>query len=311
MRPLNFAFLAVLALLAAPVSAATFTTSPRLDTYTADNVGNLTITGVDSWGTQNGGQVTFNGTTSGTTILKPSAVASGTLTLPAATDTLVGKATTDTLTNKTLTAPTFTSPVLGVATATSINGLTITTTTGTLTIPNGVTLTGPASSGTAATLAGTETLSAKTLTSPVINGPPPVACGSTCTLGAANRGTFTLLDTAAGSVATLPGATGTGNIYRLVVSVANSSNSDKVLLATTTDVIIGTAIGETGGTAKIFVGNAGTYHSLQMPFAGTQPSGGFVGDTYTCTDIATATWLCNGTYQAGTTPTTPYSASTT
>jgi hypothetical protein len=48
----------------------------------------------------------FSGSSSGTTTVQASAVASGTLTLPAATDTLVGKATTDTLTNKTLTSPT-------------------------------------------------------------------------------------------------------------------------------------------------------------------------------------------------------------
>lgn len=41
------------------------------------------------------------GSSSGITIIQPSAAASGTLTLPAATDTLVGRATTDTLTNKT------------------------------------------------------------------------------------------------------------------------------------------------------------------------------------------------------------------
>jgi len=49
------------------------------------------------------GSANFKGSTSGTTVLHPSATASGTLTLPAATDTLVGKATTDTLTNKTIT----------------------------------------------------------------------------------------------------------------------------------------------------------------------------------------------------------------
>ena len=39
----------------------------------------------------------------------------GTVTLPTSTDTLVGRATTDTLTNKTLTSPTLTSPVINTA----------------------------------------------------------------------------------------------------------------------------------------------------------------------------------------------------
>lgn len=63
------------------------------------------------------GTMDFSGSTSGTTVLQASAVASGTLTLPAATDTLVGKATTDTLTNKTLTGAKATS-TFGVGNAT-------------------------------------------------------------------------------------------------------------------------------------------------------------------------------------------------
>lgn len=57
-------------------------------------------------------------------------VNTGTLTLPTSTDTLVGRATTDTLTNKTLTSPTLTTPVLGTpssGTLTSCTGLPIST----------------------------------------------------------------------------------------------------------------------------------------------------------------------------------------
>jgi hypothetical protein len=54
----------------------------------------------------------------------------GTLTLPTSTDTLVGRATTDTLTNKTLTSPTLTTPVLGTpssGTLTNCTGLPVAT----------------------------------------------------------------------------------------------------------------------------------------------------------------------------------------
>ena len=66
----------------------------------------------------------FSGSTSGTTALAASATASGTLTLPAATDTLVGKATTDTFTNKTF-------DTAGTGNSFKINGTSITTVTGT------------------------------------------------------------------------------------------------------------------------------------------------------------------------------------
>ena len=53
-----------------------------------------------------------------------SIVNTGTLTLPTSTDTLVGRATTDTLTNKTLTSPTITSPTITGGTSTATQNLT-------------------------------------------------------------------------------------------------------------------------------------------------------------------------------------------
>jgi hypothetical protein len=66
----------------------------------------------------------FYGSSSGSTTLQASATASGTLTLPAATDTLVGKATTDTLTNKTF-------DTAGTGNVFKVNGTTISAKTGT------------------------------------------------------------------------------------------------------------------------------------------------------------------------------------
>lgn len=123
-----------------------------------------------------------------------------------------------------------------------------------------------------------------------------------------------LLNTAAGSVLTLPAATGSGLNITVAVSVSATSNAHKILTSPITDKLVGNASGGTVTThaALQFFGNvANAFHSLQMPFAGTQPSGGIEGDLFSLTDIAAGVWLVEAMFQSGTTPTTPFSTATT
>lgn len=143
--------------------------------------------------------------------------------------------------------------------------------------------------------------------------PKTVAVGA-AVVAKAIAGITYLLDTAAGSVLTLPAATGSGIVIEAAVIKTATSNAHKILTAPVTDKLIGTANGATvtSKAAILFsAASAGAFHSIQMPFAGTQPSGGFEGDNFSFQDIAAGLWLVSGQFQSGTTPTTPFSTATT
>lgn len=199
--------------------------------------------------TFNSATLLLAGSSSGTTTLNASAAASGTLTLPAATDTLVGRATTDTLTNKTLTSPTLTTPSLGVATATSINKVTITApaTSATLTIPDGVTLTGPASSGTVMTLGNSETVTgAKAFTTDRlrVNGS---TSGQTIIQASAIAGTTTV--TVPAATDTLVGKATTDTLTNKTFDTAGTGNSFSINgLAATANTGTGSVVRATSPT---------------------------------------------------------------
>lgn len=140
----------------------------------------------------------------------------------------------------------------------------------------------------------------------------PVSAGATLAVTGAMAGATILLNTASGSTATLPAATGSGATYTFIVSTTASSNAHKILPASVSDFMTGNAVGHTAAGATLaFSGNAAASHSIQMPFAGTQPSGGFSGDWFTVVDLAANLWAVRGMYQAGTTATTPFSTATT
>lgn len=140
----------------------------------------------------------------------------------------------------------------------------------------------------------------------------PVAAGATLTLTSANAGQIVLLNTAAGSTVTLPAAIGSGIQFRFVVTTTTTSGAHKILAASVSDFMNGVAVGHvSAGTTLSFSAAAATAHSIQMPFAGTQPSGGFIGDWFDVLDVGANLWSVKGAYQSGTTSTTPFSAATT
>jgi hypothetical protein len=118
-------------------------TTQMLAVGTAGYVLQTNGAGAPTWVAPSSGNVTLTGTETLTnkTLTTPiisSISNTGTLTLPTSTDTLVGRATTDTLTNKTLTSPTLTTPVLGTPSSGTLSSCTAdgTNKVGYLNIPN-------------------------------------------------------------------------------------------------------------------------------------------------------------------------------
>ena len=212
-------------------------------TFSGANVtiaGDLTVSGttttVDSSTINVTNSFTFEGSTADsfeTTLTVADPTADRTVTIQDATHTLVGRDTTDTLTNKTLTSPVLTTPIFTGATdqrgSFVFEGATADSfeTTITMTDPTADrTITFPDTTGTVSILTAEETLTNKTLTTPII---AEIDNGSTITLDA---GTDIILDADGGDIFLKDGGTVFGeftNSSEDFIIKAPASNKDLLI----------------------------------------------------------------------------------
>ena len=113
----------------------------------------------------------------------------------------------------------------------------------------------------------------------------------------------------AGLTLTLPAATGTGNVYRISVSVTVTSNDYIIQAASASDEFVGgviqTDVDTTDTLASYPALDADGFDTITLNGSTT---GGIMGDSITITDIATGKFLLAGSINSTGTVATPLSA---
>lgn len=135
-----------------------------------------------------------------------------------------------------------------------------------------------------------------------------VAAGATKTLTvAANNKQVIKLDTAAGSVVTLPAATGSGARFRFVVSVLATTNSHIVKVANSSDAMQGGifSMDDTAANAVAFFAVAGTDDTITLNR--TTTGSVTIGEWFEVEDFATNRWQVHGFISNTGSPATPFS----
>jgi hypothetical protein len=164
---------------------------------------------------------------------------------------------------------------------------------------------------------GTTNLSDLVVDTLTVNGSPVsggssrlVAGGSSLTLTQASHdGKIILLDTAAGTTITLPAASGSGARFSFVVKTTATSNSHKVQVANSSDIIQGLLFGlsDDGSGGPVKGWEAGASDDT-ITFNRTTTGTAKVGHRVTIDDIAANVWAVSGSFAASGTEATPFSS---
>lgn len=144
-----------------------------------------------------------------------------------------------------------------------------------------------------------------------VSGGGVTAAGATKTLTAADHGGRTiLLDTAAGSVVTLPAASGSGVKFRCLVSVIATSNSHIIKVANASDTMTGMLLAvsdDAGFPVKGYTADA-TAGADTITLNRTTTGSTVKGEWVELEDYAANKWAVKGMIAATGTEATPFSA---
>lgn len=140
-----------------------------------------------------------------------------------------------------------------------------------------------------------------------------VAAGATKTLTSANDKQTVKLDTAGGSVVTLPAATGSGVRFKFLVTVLATSASHKIQVANASDFMIGTIAGVSDDPATVkgwIAANSGTVATNSDTITLNRGTTGSVslGEYVDVEDVAANTWAVSGMITQTGTEATPFTA---
>ncbi len=152
-----------------------------------------------------------------------------------------------------------------------------------------------------------QVLNSPTINDPVIN-EAVVACGSSLTLTAAKHAGKTIkLDTAAGSTAILPAATGSGAVYKFLVTVTATSNSHVIKVGSASDEFRGFVVQDSDtATAPNIWWAADNDDTITLNRTTTGLAA--QGEYFEVVDAASGHFFVRGFSQASGTEATPFSA---